>query len=52
MVVEVSDMPHNKSQKFNNQRNEASINDEEQSVKAEKAAKRPPSLNGIDKQKP
>ncbi|MDF2835417.1 MAG: hypothetical protein K0Q63_1057 [Paenibacillus sp.] len=42
-------MPHNKSNKINNRQNESSINEEEQTVKAEKAAKRPPSLNGINK---
>jgi len=43
-------MPFNKSQKINNQQNESSITETEQTVKSEKAAKRPPSLNGIDKQ--
>ncbi|MDQ6418060.1 hypothetical protein RB620_01290 [Paenibacillus sp. LHD-117] len=43
-------MPHNKSKKINNLQNESSISEEAITVKGEKAAKRPPSLNGINKQ--
>ncbi|GBG07906.1 hypothetical protein PAT3040_02470 [Paenibacillus agaridevorans] len=43
-------MPHNKSNKKDNLYNESSINEPEVTVKAEKGAKRPPSLNGINKQ--
>ncbi|GGD64557.1 hypothetical protein GCM10010911_22930 [Paenibacillus nasutitermitis] len=42
-------MPHNKSEKIHNQKNESSIKEPEMDTKPEKTAKRPPSLNGIDK---
>ncbi|WP_276310884.1 hypothetical protein [Paenibacillus paeoniae] len=43
-------MPFNKSEKIRNQQNEASIKEEAITPKPDKHAKRPPSLNGIDKQ--
>jgi len=42
-------MPHNKSEKIHNQQNEASLKEPVTDTKAEKTAKRPPSLNGIEK---
>jgi hypothetical protein len=44
-------MPYNKSEKINNQRNEASFKEEERTPKAKKQGEVPPSLNGIDKEK-
>ncbi len=45
-------MPHNRSQQTENQHNESQMKEEAQTVKHEKAAHRPPSLNGINKQQP
>lgn len=49
---EVIVMPFNKSEKLNNRQNDSSINEKATSVKLNKFAKRPPSLNGINKQLP
>lgn len=43
-------MPFNKSEKKDNQRNEASFEEQARTTGTEKSAKRPPSLNGINKQ--
>ncbi|MFF2089689.1 hypothetical protein [Paenibacillus sp. NPDC058174] len=45
-------MPFNKSDKKDNQHNQSSIKEEAISTKENKAANRPPSLNGINKQLP
>ncbi|MFF2887422.1 hypothetical protein [Paenibacillus sp. NPDC057967] len=43
-------MPFNKSEKTHNQQDNASQKEEAITPKTDKQAKRPPSLNGIDKQ--
>lgn len=50
MKTEVIIMPHNRSQKTENQHNESRMKEEAQTVKNEKAAQLPPNLNGINKQ--
>jgi len=48
--MEVIDVPFNKSEKINNQRNEASFKEQERTPKAKKQGEVPPSLNGINKE--
>ncbi|WP_433945456.1 hypothetical protein [Paenibacillus sp. SN-8-1] len=43
-------MPHNKSRKINNQKNNSSILEEPTAVKTKKQEQRAPSLNGVPKQ--
>ncbi|WP_279387144.1 hypothetical protein [Paenibacillus pinisoli] len=43
-------MPVNKSEKIHNQQDNASLKEEAITPKVKEQAKRPPSLNGIDKQ--
>ncbi|MFD1954739.1 hypothetical protein ACFSL6_11345 [Paenibacillus thailandensis] len=45
-------MPYNRSEKMNNRQNDSSINEKAAGIKLGKFAKRPPSLNGINKQLP
>lgn len=42
-------MPYNKSEKIHSRQNDASINEKAAGLKLSKSAKRPPSLNGINK---
>ncbi|WP_314587281.1 hypothetical protein [Paenibacillus terrigena] len=43
-------MPHNKSQKINDQHNKSRLKEEAVTSSTEKASHRPPSLNNISKQ--
>ncbi|MCU6708169.1 hypothetical protein M6D81_05540 [Paenibacillus sp. J5C_2022] len=45
-------MPFHKSQRIHNQQNHSSLREEAITSKLDKFAKRPPSLNGINKQLP
>lgn len=45
-------MPFNKSNKTENQQNHSSFREQTITLKSEKFAKRPPSMNGINKQLP
>lgn len=45
-------MPHNKGQKINNLQNDSSLREESVTLRSAKFAKRPPSLNKINKQLP